>query len=83
MSSSRAEALNESRRRAARRAQQLTGRFCEEWLSDEWRPCGGELRYARRVEGELIVSYLQCHFCGNLTPMLEYDLTTGKDRSLR
>ena len=63
----------------------VRGRFCEVLKMRESvpQPCGGELRYARRVEGNLLVSYLQCRFCGNLTPMLEYDMTTGKDRKLK
>lgn len=76
-------ALMESRRRAAERQQCIEGRFCQAVVPSLGKPCGGELRYARRVEGDLIVSYLYCLLCGHLTRMLEVDLTTGKDRSVR
>jgi len=41
-------------------------------------PCGGELRHARRCEGNKIVTYLACLFCGRKTPVLSYDRETGE-----
>ena len=35
--------------------------------------CGGELFYLRRLEGERIVTYLACRFCGSRTAVLAYD----------
>jgi len=56
----------------------LRGRFCENevWRDGGFVPCGGETRYARRVEGERLVSYVLCLFCGHAKPMLEYNLET-------
>ncbi len=41
-----------------------------------WCSCGGEQRYARRWEAGLLISYLQCMFCGSLKPMLSFDPKT-------
>lgn len=54
-------------------------RFCENevWHNDcRFGPCGGETRYAQRLEGGRIVTYLRCVFCGHAVPMLEVHLDT-------
>jgi len=63
----------------------MNGRWCDAdvWLNEQsYGPCGGELRFARRLEGELIVTYLQCLFCGKCVRRLEHDLATHEDRVL-
>ncbi len=44
--------------------------------------CGGELAWARRWEDGLLLSYLQCMFCGNLKPMLSFDPRTWEHQDL-
>jgi hypothetical protein len=61
------------------------GRWCGAtvWYNDsQYGACGGELLYRRRLEGEQIVSYLICQFCGHQTPMLACDTATGEHTSL-
>jgi hypothetical protein len=62
----------------------IGGRWCgREWLDGpQLRHCGGELLYRWRLEGERIVSYLVCQFCGHQTPMLACDTATGEHADL-
>ncbi len=47
-------------------------------LDGRWCKCGGETRYARRVEKGEIVSYLLCLFCRRKVRMLEYRMADGR-----
>lgn len=63
----------------------IGGRWCGQAVFSPQRGyqrCGGELLYRRRLEGERIVSYLVCQFCGHQTPMLACDTDTGEHRNL-
>lgn len=50
----------------------IDGRWCGE--------CGGELLPRRRKEGEWLVTYLICQFCGAKRSMLECNALTREHR---
>lgn len=53
-------------------AEPIDGRWCGE--------CGGELLPRRRKEGEWLVTYLICQFCGAKRCMLECNAKTMEHR---